>query len=486
MPRSLSHQVGILTLGRVLAYAVMFVVPLVNVRALSQEHYGYYRQFWLVFETLTPLLILGFPRSLLYYFPRSEARRDKAVYVTQTLAFLLTMSLVAVGIYAVMAQVLGSGIGAMIRGFFVRLCFFTLFMMVSQYMDSLFVAERQVKRQAVYHVVVAVTQAVVVISSALITRQVSGMIWALSWFAAAKFAFAIGYAVVVYRPSPRLVSLLTLKDQLSFALPLGLAGIALMLVTQADKFIINRFLGREEFAVYVVGAFQLPLVSIIRASINNVVFPLMSQYQKEGDYQAILELWQRALLKTVVMFAPIFVFLMVAAKPFIVILFTKEYERSTPIFVIYLFLFLRSAVESGAIIQVFKKTTYIAKIFLAGFVFHVCLSLILFRLIGREGVALSAVITMYLVNLSNLIYASRLLNTSLRRLFPSAHVVKRLIVAIIPGLPLWLVFRAVVVDNPFELAGLGIAYLALYFVLSAVVGYITVDDVKSMLGKKPL
>jgi len=32
-------------LGRVLAFGVMFLVPMVNVRALSVEEYGYYRQF---------------------------------------------------------------------------------------------------------------------------------------------------------------------------------------------------------------------------------------------------------------------------------------------------------------------------------------------------------------------------------------------------------------------------------------------------------
>ena len=72
------------------AFAVAFFVPMVNVRSLSVEEYGYYRQFWLLFSTLVPILILGFPRSLLYYFPRSETRAEKSVYVTQTVAFLLS------------------------------------------------------------------------------------------------------------------------------------------------------------------------------------------------------------------------------------------------------------------------------------------------------------------------------------------------------------------------------------------------------------
>jgi O-antigen/teichoic acid export membrane protein len=212
----------------------------------------------------------------------------------------------------------------------------------------------------------------------------------------------------------------------------------------------------------------------------------MSKFQKEGDHDAILELWQRALLKTAVMFFPLFVFLMASARPFIVIFFTDVYERATPIFMIYLFLFLRSTVETGTVIQVFKRTRYIAKVFIVGFVFNLALSLILFQVMDREGVALATVVTMYLVNLANLLYASRLLNTRLRQLFPGAAVVKRLAVAVIPGVPLWFAIRAVNVDNVFELAGFGVAYMGIYFALCSRVGYITLDDVKSMLGKKPI
>ena len=103
--KPLSHQVGILTLGRVFAFAVMLFVPVVNSRALSLESYGYYHQFWLLFETVTPMLILGFPRSLLYYFPRSDTAREKSVYVAQTVAYLFVASLAAVLFYTIIGKV---------------------------------------------------------------------------------------------------------------------------------------------------------------------------------------------------------------------------------------------------------------------------------------------------------------------------------------------------------------------------------------------
>jgi O-antigen/teichoic acid export membrane protein len=484
LSRSLSQQVGILTFGRILAYAVAFFVPLVNVRALTVEHYGYYGQFWLVFETLTPLLILGMPRSLLYYFPRAESREDKAVYVTQTLFYLCAMSLVAVGIYTVMGRVLGEGLGALVRAFYVRLCFFTFFMMISQYMDSLFVAERKVVHQSVYNLVSTAVQSIVVMVAAAASHSVDVIVWSLAWFSMAKFMFAVGYTWYVYRPSFTRISWSTMRDQLSFSVPLGLAGIALLLMSQTDKFIINRFMGREEFAIYRIGAAQLPFVGIIRTSINNVTFPLMSKYQKDGDNIAIMDLWQRALLRTGVMFFPIFVFLLLSARPLIRILYTDAYLAATPIFIIYLFIFLRMTVETGSIIQVFKRTAFIARVLGIGCVVNLALSLWFFQWMGREGVPLATVITMYLVNIVNLIYCCRLLGVTLAQLFPTAAVLKRLAVAVVPGVGLWFVYQDVEVGNIFVLGAFGVAYFAVYLAFCARFGFITREDIRVLFARR--
>jgi len=462
---------------------VMFFVPIVNVRSLPKEHYGYYRQFWLLFDTLTPLLILGFPRSLLYYFPRAESPRAKDVYLTQTLAFLFVTSLVAVGVYTLMERFGGEGLGELVRAFYLRLSLFTVFMMMTHYLESLFVAEKQVVRQAVYNAVTAAAQAILVMILSWTTHDVNVVIWGLAFFALGRFLFATGYTFSVYRPSLRLISLHTVKDQLSFALPVGLAGVSLVLVAQTDKFIINRFMGREAFAVYAIGAFQVPLVDVIRGSVVNVTYPLMAQYQKEGNNAAIAELWRRSLLKTAVLFLPLFVFLELSARPFVQVLFTREYLDAAPVFAVYLLLFLRSTVETGTIIQVFKKTRFIASVFAVGFVVNLVLSLIMFEMMGRMGVPIATVITMYAITFINVSYACGLLGVSFKDLLPSAALLKRFVVALVPGVVVWLGYRRVVVDNIFELAAAGAVYFLLYFLMCSRAGYISTDDIRSLLGR---
>jgi len=471
-------------LGRFFAFAVAFFVPMVNVRALSVEEFGFYRQFWLLFSTIVPILALGFPRSLLYYFPRSESEHEKSVYVAQTVAYLFMVSLIAVVVYAGMGKWLGAGMGELVRTFYWRLCAFTMFMLLSQHMEELFVADGQIERQSIYHVVVAVTRSVVVITTAWYTRDVGSIIWALTLFAAARAAFALIYTKVVYRPSVRQVSFSTIREQISFALPLGMMAIATLLLTQTDKFIINRYMGREAFAIYSIGAHHLPFVAIIASSVASITFPLMAQYQKEGRFADFLDLWKRAWLKTAVLFFPIAIFFMVTAKQFIIIFFTDDYADAVPVFRIYLILFLKSTTDYAGVLTAFKRQDYLFKVMAVAVVANLVLSLALFHLWGRLGVPLSTAITFFAAGFLSIRKGSQVLGTSIWKTVPSRGLLSRMAAAVVPGVPLYLIYTSNASYNVFQFAIAGALYFAVYFLVCWVLKLIGWEDIRSLLGKR--
>lgn len=472
-------------IGRLLSYAVMFVVPLINVRTLSVEEYGYYRQFWLILETLTPMMILGFSRSLLYYLPRHDTREQRGAYITQTVMFLITGALIAMGIYWLMGHYLGEGLGAAARAFYWRLCFFTLGWIGTDYMEVIFVAQERPLAQSVYHATAWGVQAAVVIAASYLSHDVNTIIWALTIYSAARLLFAIVYTNARYKFSFRGVSWESIREQVHFAVPVGLAGIALILVSQTDKFIISRYMGREAFAVYSVGAFQVPLANVIQTSIGNVTFPLISKYQKAGNLAAMADLWRRATIKTVTLFFPMFVFLELTARPFITILFTEKYAAATPVFMIYLLLFLRSSVETGAIIQAFNKTVFVFACFFVGFAVNVGLGILLFKAIGRLGVPISAVFTMTAIGVVTMVYSARLVKMSVFKMFPTAEVAKRFLAAAFPGAVLWLACKKFPITNIVELLVACAIYTLMYAIVCYVTKLVTFDDVRSMFGRTP-
>lgn len=482
--KSLSHHVGILSLGRFLAFGAAFLVPMVNVRALSIVEYGYYGQFWLFFSTLSPLLVMGFPRSLLYYFPRSESEREKSVYVTQTVTYLFVISLVAIVIYTVMGRLLGGGLGAMIRAFYWQICAFTMFMLLSWHMEELFVADKRIERQSVYYVVTAVTRAVVVIATAWYTRDVGSIIWALTFFAFAKALFALIYTKVVYRPAIRQLSLSTIREQISFALPLGMMQVATLLLSQTDRFIINRMMGREAFAIYWVGAHQLPFATIIASSVASITFPLMARLQKEGRLSEFIDLWKRAWLKTAVLFFPICVFLMVTGEQFIVILFTDQYIDATPVFRIYLLLFLATTTDYAGVLAAFKKQKYLLKTTAAAVLLNIVLSLALYHYWGRLGVPLSTAISFFAVACVTVRKGAKLLKQPFWHIVPWKGLLARAVSAVAPGVGLYFLYARHGSYRFFEYALAGVLYFTSYFVICWLFRLLKPSDIRSLLGKR--
>ncbi len=471
-------------LGRLAAYVALFVTPLVNTRALSVEEYGYYRQFWLLVDTLVPLLVLGFPRSLLYYLPRCETRREKSALVTQTVLALAVLSIVGIAAYGAMTQWLGQGLGAVARAFFWRLSAFTAFILLTQHFETLFAAERQVVHQAVWGVATTMGQAVTVMLAAWLSRDVSTVIWALVVYGAVRAAVALGFTVRRYRPTLRGVSLAGIREQLSFVLPVGLFGVTVTLLAQTDKFVITRFMGRKAYAVYSVGAFQVPLVNIVAQSIVGVTVPVMSRLQKQGRHAEIADLWRRTVLRTAVIFFPTLVTVELVAAPLIRVLFEPVYAAAAPVLMVYTLLLVRSTVDCVGLIQVYKRNGWLVGAFAVAFVFNLALSIALYRVLGRLGVPLATVIAMTGVNVANIVYASRLTGVGLRRFVPLGGLARRFVVALVPGILVGGGLHGVSMPDALRIVTVGGAYSLVYLWICARTGYLTLGDLRALVGTR--
>jgi O-antigen/teichoic acid export membrane protein len=483
LARTLSYQVSFLALGRVVSFAALFFVPVVNVRTLSQADFGWYRQFWLLYDTVFVILALSFPASLLYYFPRAESEREKSIYLTQTLMYAFVMGLVSWIVYWVLTIVLHGELADTVRRYAWAFCFFTLFMMIARMMEKLFVAEKRAEAQAVYIAMLFSAQALTVIAFSWLTHRVDYIIWGLVGYALVYAVFALAYCGSKYRLSIRSVSARSFKEQLSYAVPLGLASIVLLVFAQTDKYVITHFLGREMFAVYSVGAMQLPFVDILRNSVMDVVFPLMAEFQKKEMTGEILDLWRRATLKMALAFFPIFVFLEVSARPFITILFTEEYAAATSVFMLYLLIFLRSSVDTTAVLMVFKKNAFMLKVNAVAFVAHVTLTILMFKRFGWLGVPATTVCMIYLQNGVFLWKSARLLKRSVFTVMPWGALFARFFTAAVLGALLFALYRVRPVHSFVELAVAGVMFMAVYAAVCLAFRFSTISDIKSMAGR---
>jgi len=127
-----------------------------------------------------------------------------------------------------------------------------------------------------------------------------------------------------------------LRSQASYALPLGLSALVLKLQNDLPHYVVSHAFGASAYAIFAVGAFNLPLIGLLRESVGSVMLPRVSLLEQQQDARRILELVASVARKLALVYFPMYAFLMVVGREFIVLLFTSTYAASWPVFAIYL------------------------------------------------------------------------------------------------------------------------------------------------------
>src|SRR5262245_30103936 len=107
--RSLLKLATPLMVGRGIAAILTFVIPVVLARALAQDQYGTYKQFFLIASTVYLIGQAGLVASLYYFVPRA-GRPHRGRYLVQALVGLFLLGALA-------ATVVFFGAGAIARRF---------------------------------------------------------------------------------------------------------------------------------------------------------------------------------------------------------------------------------------------------------------------------------------------------------------------------------------------------------------------------------
>jgi O-antigen/teichoic acid export membrane protein len=127
-----------------------------------------------------------------------------------------------------------------------------------------------------------------------------------------------------------------MRQQLSYALPFGFAAILFRLQIDLHNYFVSHNFSPEAYAIYSIGCFNLPLISILGYSVGAVMIPRVNDLEERGERREIVKLVARMMRKLAAIYFPVYVFLLVAGREFITVLFTDQYLASWPIFALNL------------------------------------------------------------------------------------------------------------------------------------------------------
>ena len=430
---SLKVQAIVLGIARVVSMIPGILVPILLVRLISKEDYGYYQLVMAITVFVIPILEVGLNSSLYYFLPALPEQKVKLVQ--QTVIMLLVLGTVAIIVSLIVIPYLGLSFSEMGPAMLL-----TYFMFISCTAEHLFILEKKAKLNALFLITQSIVRTGVIICAAIYLDSIKLVIIALSFVYIIRTVFLFIYIIKNYPGffSPLKISLI--KTQLRYSLPFSVGIIFGQSHRSIDKFIIPYLFNVGQLAIYSVGTFQLPMISLLYNSINSVAIPKLSEFFANDDRKSAHKLLLKVISTNSMFTIPTVIFAEMMAETFITVLFTEEYSESIPVFrILIVALFLEMATK-GMICRasgVIKVQMYIT---LTGLLIVVPLGWILTKEYGIVGMAAAMLSSQGIVFFIFYFIEARILQVSIFQRFPIRDIFSYLLGSGIASVPTYFIY----------------------------------------------
>ncbi len=471
---SLTQSAGLVGVSKLINVLGLLVASMILTRLLSRSEYGNYEQVWLVYNSFLPLVGTSLSSSVYYFSARPERTRT---YGSGVLATAI-VGLIFGAALAVLAPSISHWFGSNeLTGYLQIFAVYAVLSSPSLIFESVFVTERKVGLLLGANAALSIMFAGGVLISGFVFHNLTAVFISVAVVGAAKSIFLLQY---LFRKKPGLHrGSGFLRSQIIYALPIFVSGMVGTLSKQVDRYLVSIFFSPDKFALYSIGSKEVPLIAIVTGSASAVLFPVFSELGAEDGRGKFLELWRNSMAKTGLFLLPIMVFLLFAAKDFMVFFFGAKYGASAVIFRIFLLLLpMRLAFYSQALLSLGKQRLYmyssIAEAVLSGVV-----SYIMLRSFGMEGAAVGKVVVSYaeVVFLVGVLLV--LLRSKITTFFPWARLSKIVLISAIGIVPLFFVRNWL--DNVYiRFLTEGVVFTTVFGAIAIAAGLVRVVDLKRM------
>ena len=412
---SLARRALSLGTANAIDYALQFLLPIVLTRTLDPASFGQYRLLWLAVSTLMLITPMCMAPSLYYFLPRSD-RPTQRIYINQTLLFMVGAGIVSAWAISAWNPLAPSSLTGIAAGHGPVVPAFALMWIFASTLDVLPTAEERVGWQAKVIVSLSALRAVVLSATAIATRELYPVLWALLAVTTVKAALLIYYVGRHHGLRGPLARRANFVAQLRQAAPFALSGALHGVRTQADQWIAASLFSVAMFASFSIATVLAPMVQIFRESVNHVFLPSMSRLQSTGDFRGMLGLNNRANAMVALLAYPLLAFAFVFADPLITLVYTSAYLDAVPVLRIYAVALVAFVVELTSILFVLGQGPFAARV--NALVLAISLPLSYYGAVhwGLPGAAFGSVAAIYSERLLSLGRIARLTGTSVARL----------------------------------------------------------------------
>lgn len=469
----LPKQAGILSATEFFRLGIKTLIGIALARLITPKDLGSYRQLFLIYTTFSTLLLLGIPQSMLFFLPKTMNAEKQRILITRSLNLISILGLLfAVCLFIFRSMIARLFHNPQLENLLIIYAIYPLFLFVTQLYSSIMMGLKQPLRAAKFTIFAVLADLFLIVSAAFFTRNLTIIIWAVIVSAFLQWLYA-QITLSKFKEKKVRFDFTSIKEQMYYALPLGLSSIIGMLSIQLDKFMISSFFTPEKFAVFSLGATEFPIVGILANSINSVLLPHLSS----TNTTTMGELYSGAVRKNAILVFPLMALCYIFADPIIIFLYGKIYAEAAVYFRIYLFLMPLRIATFGILFQAFGKTKFIMYNSLFMLIANAVLNYFLIINLGMKGAAIATVIVTWLSVIIYLIQISKVLKLKLLDFFPLKKIARTAFVTIIS---LFLSFLIIWLgkQNLLFVAIGGIVFILSYLLLGRITGVILDYDIQ--------
>ncbi|GEQ87207.1 hypothetical protein ULMS_27150 [Patiriisocius marinistellae] len=194
------------------------------------------------------------------------------------------------------------------------------------------------------------------------------------------------YIKLPFKTSTETVSKVKVKEMLHYGFPLYLATFTGLINGYLDKLIVNVFENETTFAIFSVGALEIPIFAMLSAAFSQQIFPSMVANIEAGNEAKAKSIWVNTTKKVSLLTYPILLICMFFAEEIIFFVYSEAYASSVILFKTYLLVALFRNNSYGILLTAKGETRFITKIAVFMLVLNVIISILLYYYFGITGI----------------------------------------------------------------------------------------------------
>lgn len=413
MNKSLLRQASPLLVGRAFSAALTFAIPIFIARQMNQHDYGTYKQFFLVAATLYFMGQAGLTAGLYYFVPRGA--EDRGRYIMGTLG-----GLVLCGAGAGAVVILGVNELALrfdnpdMARLNWPLAIYAMCSIGAAPLEIQLTASKRTGWAGLTYIVSDVARTFALIAPMQLGMGLAGIAWGAAIFGAARLVATWVLALADTRHEARRPTRKTVRTQLAYCLPFAGAVLFSVGTMHFPSYAVSALTDAATFAVYAVGALQIPLTDVLYSPVAEVMIVRLAQVGRPGAPPVFGE----AVSKLAIFFLPLAAFMWAIGPVLIPTLFGIQYLAAVPIFAIAIAELPLSVMPVEALLRGVDATGTIFRVNLARLLLVLVLVPVGLKTVGLTGAMAGFIATQWIAKAVMLRTAAKVIGVQVRDLLP--------------------------------------------------------------------